>query len=316
MNKKRAKEILQNWIGVGKHLSVCARLFEYAEEIDEPLLNKVYQKAKEQNDIDAIRYIISSIVSNYEQAKIGKDLFISCIKELIKHKNCQWVNLASFKGDAILETLDKNDLGTVLENLLIAPEIDYHIEKILLTAAKNSPKELIGFFHQRLKTQKGKKQREERYRAIPYSISKLNRPLSKNAKVVIGEVLKWFKQDDWLFYREGGHFLKLIFPNFDQELEQQLIKLLKSTNKNKAKIVFYILRSYKGETFLHNTCKEFIKQCPKSEENESNMFIVLSQLGVVSGKYGMVEAYKRKKQEIQDWKTDESQAVRDFCGTV
>ena len=310
--KEQAKKVLGNWIDKGKHLPVCARLFEYAEEIDEPLLNKVYQKAKEQNDIEAIRYTISSIVSNYEQAKIGKDLFISCIKELSKNKNYRWINLVWFRGDAILETLDKNDWGTVLDNLLSVPEIDYDIERILLTAAKNVPKKLISFFHERLNIQKEKKQQKERYDAIPHSLSELNAPLSKNAGVVIEEVLKWFEQDDWLPYWEVGHFLQIIFPTFHPELEQQLIKLLKSTNKNKANIVFYILRSYKGETFLHDTCKAFIKQYPKNKEHESNMFLILSQLGVVSGEYGMVEAYKIKKQEIQAWKTDEDKVIRDF----
>lgn len=309
--KENAKKILENWIKKDKHLSACAYVFEYVKEIDEPLLNKIYKKAKEQNDVNAQTNVIRSIVGNFEQSKTGKNLFVECIKELTIHKNYWWVNHVWFRGNSILEALNKKDWNVVLKGLLIAPNIDYHLEEILSVVARISPKELIGFFYERMKIQ-GKKKREE-YDAIPFDLHKLNEPLSQNAKVVIEEILKWFKKEDWFSYWEGGHFLQVIFPAFHQELEGQLIKLLKSKNKNKAKIVLYILRSYKGETFLHIVCKEFIKQYPKSKKYKQEMFVVLSQMGVVSGEYGFVEGYKRKKQEIQEWKKSKSRVIQNFA---
>lgn len=310
--KGEAQKILENWTKKGKHLSACAYIFEYVKEINEPLLKKIYKKATVQNDVNALTNIIRSIVSNYEQSKIGKDLFVDAIKELTKHKNYWWVNHVWFRGNSILGSLDKNDWKVVLESLLIVPNIDYHLEEILSVVAQNSPKELVDFFYKRMKIQ-AKKKREERYDAIPFDLHKLNEPLSQNAKDVIEEILKWFKKEDWLSYWEGGHFLEAIFPAFHQELEDQLIKLLRSKNKNKAKIVLYILRSYKGETFLHNVCKEFIKQYPNSKKYKQELFTVLSQMGVVSGEYGFVEGYERKKQEIQEWKKDKSKIIKKFA---
>ncbi len=310
--KGNAKKILEKWIKNNQHLPVCAYIFEYVKEIDEPLLNKIYKKAKEQNDVNALTNVIRSIVSNFEQHKIGKDLFVDSIKELTKHKNYWWVNHVWFRGNSILGALNKNDWRTVLESLLIAQSIDYHLEEILSVVAQNSPRELVGFFRERMKIQ-AKKKREERYDAIPFDLHELNEPLSQNAKVVVEEILKWFKKENWLFYWEGGHFLQAIFPAFHQELEEQLIKLLRSKNKNKAKIVLYILRSYKGETFLHNVCKEFIKQYSQSKKYKQKLFIVLSQVGVVSGEYGFVEGYERKKQEIQEWKKDKNRVIKNFA---
>ena len=310
--KGEAQKILENWTKEGRHLSACAYIFEYVKEIDEPLLNKIYKKATEQNDINALTNIIRSIVSNFEQGKIGKDLFVDTIKELTKHKNYWWVNHVWFRGNSILGALNKNDWKAVLESLLIVPSIDYHLEEILSVVAQNSSKELVAFFYERMKIQ-AKKKREERYDAIPFDLHKLNEPLSQNAKDVIEEILKWFKKEDWLSYWEGGHFLEAIFPAFHQELENQLIKLLRSKNKNKAKIVLYILRSYKGETFLHNVCKEFIKQYPKSKKYKQELFVVLSQMGVVSGEYGFVEGYERKKQEIQEWQNDKNKVIKKFA---
>jgi ppGpp synthetase/RelA/SpoT-type nucleotidyltranferase len=310
--KAEAHKILENWTKKEKHLSACAYIFEYVKEIDEPLLNKIYKKATKQNDVNALTNIIRSVVSNFEQTKTGKDLFVDTIKDLAKHKNYWWVNHVWFRGNSILGALNKNDWKTVLESLLIVPNIDYHLEEILSVVAQNSPKELVIFFYKRIKIQ-AKKKREERYDAIPFDLHKLNEPLSQNAKDVIKEILKWFKKEDWLSYWEGGHFLEAIFPAFHQELEDQLIKLLRSKNKNKAKIVLYILRSYKGETFLHNVCKEFIRQYPKSKKYKQELFGILSQMGVVSGEYGFVEGYERKKQEIQEWKKDKSKIIKKFA---
>lgn len=311
--KKNAHKILENWIKNGMHLSTCACIFEYVKEIDEPLLNKVYKKATAQNDINALTNIIRSIVSNFEQSNLGKYLFVDCVKKLRKHKNYCWVNHVWFKGNSILGALNKNDRETVLDSLLIVPNIDCHLEEILSVFAKNSPKDLVGFFYERVKIQAKKKREERYYDAIPFYLNKLNKSLSQNAKDVIEEILKWFKKKDWLFYWEGGHFLRAIFPAFHQELEVQLIKLLRSRSKNKEKIILCILRSYKGEIFLHGICKEFIKQYPKSKTYKQELFLVLSQMGVVSGEYGFVEGYERKKQEIQEWKKDKSKVIKKFA---
>ena len=95
-------------------------------------------------------------------------------------------------------------------------------------------------------------------------------------------------------------------------LEEELIKLIKSKNEKNIKIVFNILRAYKGEEFLHKVCKEWIKEYPKNDDYHKEIFIVLSQMGVVSGEYGFVEGFKKKKEEIQSWKIDKNKAIQLF----
>ncbi len=112
--KESAKKILEKWIKNNQHLPVCAYIFGYVKEIDEPLLDKIYKKTKEQSDVNALTNVIRSIVSNFEQSKVGKDLFVDSIKELTKHKNYWWVNHVWFRGNSILGALNKNDWKTVL----------------------------------------------------------------------------------------------------------------------------------------------------------------------------------------------------------
>ena len=294
--KENIKRILESWIKCGKHLSTCALVFDYVGEIDKSLLEKIYKKAKEKNDIDTFTNIIKSIVGNFKHSQIGKSIFIDCFKELRKYKNYSGINHISYRGDEILKTLTKSDWGIILENLLYVSNINYQLENCLSIVAEKYPKKLIEFFCKRVKIQLEKK-REKNYDAIPFVFHKLNKHLNQSHKIIIEEILKWFNENHWLFKYEGGRLLKLIFPNFHPELEKQLINLIKSGEENKAKVVLRILLSYKynNKRFLHNVCKEFIKKHKKKYQQD--MFMVLSQTGVVTGEYGFVEAYKRKKQE-------------------
>ncbi|MBU0569355.1 hypothetical protein KKB40_01060, partial [Patescibacteria group bacterium] len=133
-----------------------------------------------------------------------------------------------------------------------------------------------------------------------------------NKKIFVDEIFKWFKSESWLNYWEGAHMLQNLFPNFDPYLEQKLIELLKSKKKNKARIAIYILRAYKGDIFLHEVCKEFIKQFPNNRRYQNEMFVILSQTGVVSGEYGFVNAYEGKITDIQSWKTEKSKIIQNF----
>ncbi|MDO8886073.1 hypothetical protein [Candidatus Oleimmundimicrobium sp.] len=213
--------------------------------------------------------------------------------------------------DSILSSLSKTDFDIILENLLLVPNIDYRIEKILMPIAEKYPKKIINFFHERVLI-KAKEKQEERYDAVPFNFHKANEPLSKNAKVVVPEILKWFTKKDWLFYWEGSHLLKAIFPTFNKVLEEELIRLVKSKDNKKVEITFSILRAYKGEVFLHSVCKELIKNYPENDKYDKEMFIVLSQTGGVWGEYGFVERYKEKKEAIQSWKKDKNRAIQSF----
>ena len=309
--KKPAEDLIKKWIDKNKYLPLCAYIFDYVEEIDKVLLEKIFQKAKEDGDINTLNNIIKAVVRNYPKYKNTKTLFIDSVEELTKKKNWLWIDYVWFRKESMLNDLTAGEFNIVLENLLLAPNIDYQIEEILKPIAEKYPKKVLDYFRKRISIQ-AKKKEEDRYDAVPFDLHKLNEPLGKQAKVIVEEVLKWFNEKDWLLYWEGSHLLQAIFPNFSNVLEKKLIDLLRSGKKNRAKIVFYILRAYKGEEFLHNVCKEFIRQYPKNDKYHREMFILLSQMGVVGGEYGFVEGYKKKKESVQSWKNDKNRVIQNF----
>jgi hypothetical protein len=313
--KRLAKELISKWVNESKHLSECALVFDYVGAMDKSLINEIFNKAKEienknvQND--TFNNIIRSIVKNYPKHKNTKNLFIKVIDGLTKNENWNWIYNEWHSRDLILKSLTRADVDTIFENLLFLPDIKYPAEELLAPIAEKYPQKVINFFYERFLIQK-KKKREDHYDAIPYNLNELNKPLSKNAEIVIPEILKWFKKKDSLLHWEGSRLIEAIFPVFNETLEEELIKLIKSKNEKNIRIVFNILHAYKGEEFLYNVCKELIKKYPDKEECYTKIYDILSQMGVVSGEYGFVEGFKKKKEEIQIWKKDKNKAIKLF----
>jgi len=311
--KRLAKELISKWVDEGKHLSECALVFDYVGAMDKSLISEIFKKAKEieekdvQNDI--YNNIIRAVVKNYPKHKNTKSLFINSIRGLTKNKNWYWIHNSWRHKDLILKSLIKRDVDTIFENLLFLPDIKFPAEEVLTPIAEKYPQKIISFFNKRLLIQK---KREDHYDGIPYRLHRIKKPLSDNSEIIVPEILKWFRTKDYLLNWEGSRLIQAIFPIFNKSLEEELIKLIKSKNEKDIRVVFNILRAYKGEEFLHNVCKELIKEYPKNEDYRKKIFIVLSQMGVVSGEYGFVEGFKKKKEKIQSWKKDKNKAIQLF----
>lgn len=309
--REEAKKILEKWISGAKYLSICARVFEHINEIDIKLLEAIYKKAKAKKETRALISVVISIVSQYERSNIGKDLFVGCVKELAQSGYDQWVDHIWYRAEPILQSLTKDDWKTVLGSLVDVPNIGFETERVLTIPAQKYPKETIDFFSNRIE-----KQEEEgfagKYRALPFDFQHLKDALSGNAEVVIDEALKGVNSENSSLSWESSRLIQIIFPSFHSKLEKRLVGLVKKGEKEEAKRVLQVLRSYKGEVFLHGVCKEVIKKYPNNEKYEKEMFSILSEMGVVSGEYGFADGYKKKKQEIQDWKKGKDIAIQAF----
>jgi len=304
--------IMKEWIKRGNYLDVCANIFSYDVEIEEELVLMLFQKSKTEKNVSALNGIIRVLANNYPKYN-NKELFLNTIKELTILKSYFWINDVWHQKDSILNSLEEKDFEIILNNLIIAPRVDYHIEEILSFFAKTAPKKIINFFYDRIQIKK-KKKLDTAYDSIPYDLHILGEVLSKdkNADVVISQILKWFGEKDWLYSWDAGNLFGIIFPQFDNKLESKLFNLIDKGGESNAKIVTSILDKYEGQVFLHKVCQKFVKKYPLTKEYKGEIFHVLSKTGLVMGEYGFVEAYKKKRGEIQSWKTEKSKKIQSF----
>lgn len=315
--KPLARELIVKWTKRGKHLSISAYLFTYTNTLDLELLELIFKKVMGSGDKNAMFNILHICMERHSDSNKLKQMFILILKELIKIKDDSWAIRLWVRNYSLLDTLNSQDYDIVLQSLALHSSVDHHIEEILKPIIKKYPQKVIGFFFERV-THHLKTQEHYRYDAIPLDFYEIREDLAHAGKVVIPEILKWFSEKDWLYRFEASHLLATIFPSFSGNLENYLLGLIKQGGKRNALLVLSILRAYKGEPFLHEVSKTFIKKFLQDEKDKlykeyrSEMFITLSQTGVVSGEYGMRDAYKRKKEEIQSWKEDKNPVLQIF----
>ena len=333
---EEAKKQIASYLEEDKYFKECVLAIGYSKgDLDIELMKNALTKAKgkietEKAKSDILLVFIRS-VENYikpfdkEQNKSIsqeiRDFLLSIIKLLTLNKNGKLVN-DIFYGSIITrlaENLDSGDeIQIILDNLLFTRKIDYRCEEILTQIAKNYPVKVIEFFDKRLDLER----EDKNYDAIPYELynKNLKSELANNTKQLFVMARKRFDEDDYLFEYRAAKIFQVVFTDFADVFEKELIKLVKTEDKKDFDFVIRILRSYTelneyGEIErLHNVCKEIVKSplYNEGEELYTELAIVLTNSGVMSGKYGFAEKYERKVKEIDEWKHDSNDKVRRF----
>ncbi|MBN1325744.1 hypothetical protein JW977_02070 [Candidatus Falkowbacteria bacterium] len=316
------KNRMINWISEGKHLIICASVFTVVNEIDGSLLKKIFEEARELKDAKTLNSIINSIVHTYPKSKDFSQTFLDAIGELTKLKNTWWINHVWYKGETILKGLSDEEFEIILKNLNFLPSIDYHAEEILMPFAERRPEKVIDFFYSRVeeKTKKKRNTLEDQYDAIPFNLYKLKDVFKNNEEKVIQRLLQWYskggKKDKWLYRWEASHLLEDIFPDFSSTLERELILLVEKKDQENRDIVLAIINKYHNDNSgLWRVVRALVITYAEDkdyEKIEATLLGDLSQTGVVSGEYGLRDAYKRKKENLRQFKDCKNEKFQKF----
>jgi hypothetical protein len=215
----------------------------------------------------------------------------------------------------LLEKLGPEGDARILQNLIILPKIDYQAEEILSLIARRAPEGVIDFFCKRIAddSQEREYAGAEAFEAVPFEFDKLREPLSGIPGYAVRRVYELYKADSDVFEFRGARLLRNIFPSFSDAFEAELLQLLKGGDETQLRFVVGILRAYQGQSFIHRLCKEIVKAVSEESPIVNEVGIALETTGVVSGTFGMAEAYERKKQEVLEWLTDPNERVREFA---
>jgi len=307
---------MADWIEGGKHLYLCARLFEFNDILDLSWLDKIYEKAKQADDVVTIVQVIGAVSARYSptNTELIQRLFIPAIEELTRLHESRWVNVLWYRNNCgeLLGSLSNDEYDVIFVNLLYLDSIDYHTEDVLKHIAKKSPEKVIEFLGKRIE-RKSSLGIGSQYEDIPYEFHELAAPLSLIPEQAVNIVSGWYDGKYGLFIYSGGKILSNIFPDFPKTFEKCLLDLVSTSDKNKLDIVLAILRNYTGEPFLHDVCRQIVTVLPEDSKLLNEIEVILDTTGVVSGEDGFSKAYQRKIQEIDSWLQDEDEKVRKFA---
>jgi hypothetical protein len=244
------------------------------------------------------------------------ELFLPALEMLTEHSRTDWVFDFWFRRGArlIMHKLSEQGVDLVLRNLLFLRKIDYQAEEVLYLIAQKSPQKVLEFLCQRLAahSQDGENLLSP-YNAIPSRLHKLNEPLSKIPGEAVRVVREQYHGDYSMFIVGGARLLKTIFPNFPEAFESELLNILRAGGNANCEFVLAVLRNYEGEPFIHKVCKEIIRLLPSDSEFRTEVAVAMESTGVVTGEFGMAEAYERKKNEVNNWMTAPDEKVQEFA---
>lgn len=156
---------------------------------------------------------------------------------------------------------------------------------------------------------------EERFEAAPVELQELEKELSKDPRLAISKGLIWFAQDREQFRFRGGSLLSRAFPNCTQEFAAALAESVKAGGDTEADCSLAILQNYPGETSTDAVLKEIVSRFPNDERKIGGVRSNINSTGVVSGDFGLAEAWRGKKELLAKWLTDGRPAVKAFAET-
>lgn len=196
--------------------------------------------------------------------------------------------------------------------MVICPDVDFRVEELLKAIGESAPEKVIEFFGTRLKFEDAERS-TFRYSAIPYDFSQCGSVLQKVPNQVVSKVHNWFDSDKTLFTYRGGRLIKVVFPEPTCGVLAELQKLVVAGTQDNLEFGIHVLSSYNGHVGTHQLFKEVIDALPPDSPLLNEIASALDAEGVVSGEFGYVATYLRKKGEIEPWLADPRERVKTFA---
>ena len=243
-----------------------------------------------------------------------ESVFLPALRCLTAKGNHNWVNAIWLRSRAsgLFQNLTAAQQDEVLASIVSRPEVDFRVEDLLKAIGESSPEKVIEFFGTRLKFEDAERS-SLRYSAIPYDFSQCGSVLQKVPDQVVSKVRTWFDTDKTLFTYRGGRLIKIVFPEPNVPILAELHKLVAAGTQENFEFVIHVLSNYNGHVDTHELLKEVINSLAPDSPLLNEIAIALDAEGVVSGEFGYVATYLRKKAEIEPWLADTRVKVKTFA---
>lgn len=319
--EQETKRIIDDWINNGKNLYACIYSLNNKELLTKELICKIFEKSKVSNETDTV-CLINSIVSNNFGAydlTFSKQLIKDTIEYLTEQKNIQWI-FSFCHGKTLHDLIQKlgEEVDFILSSLIFLNDRDHYqlyiVENILTAIGKSSPKKVLRFFKDKLLEKDQHGNIIDPYGMFFYdlSFSKLRKELL-NYNETFDTIEKWYVDDSTLPTESGSKLIHKIFPEITQELKKKLIALAKRKENTNFSLVISILKQYQGNAMINDICKAIIERLPQKSKYLPQIEAVLQPTGIFSGSDGIIDAYRKKSEEISPWKSDSSPKVKRFA---
>jgi len=298
----------------GEALNALTKMFIGSDDIDADILDAVLLSAIKKQDEFALTELLIVAGTTYEgHPKFAIErLFVPALNALNAMGSTNWVQQIWYQRQmrTLIADLDTDTLDLFLTSLETTKTVSYQVEEFLKVIADKNPEAVIDLFERRIEASEGSSSSID---AIPHSFQSLAEPLSQHPDLIVQKVKSWGGHDSSMFQFRGGRLVAITFPEFGEGLEAALMPLAASGDRADAKFVVGILRNYHGEEFIHPLCRQLVITHHEDKSLMTDVMISLEKTGVVTGEFGMADAYARKADELKYWLSDDEALVREFA---
>ena len=305
---------IEKWLSKDQYLVEIAHYFKFAPRLDEAILKRLLEAGIRLNDEDVVVQVLDTVFRRYKEGTkaLIDEVILPGISYFTQKKDTRWVNLAWYvpKADSFVRDLTDDEVEVVLQNLVLAPRIDTHAEFILVSLDR--PTRVFDLFVERLKFSTSA-ELPSRYEPVPYEFYELKNRFLGIPDHAVDAARRLFVSDDVMFQFTGARLISAAFPAFSDALNSKLMSLVESGTHDDLEFTVRVLSGYDGEPFVEPLCKEIIRRLPASDPLRENVELVLQATGTVMGEFGLVEAYRGKRDALVPWLSDVDEKVRSFA---
>ena len=320
IEKSQLKEMafgkIQEWISNSKYIRQLIIYFGRSAQLEFETLESAVVAAIKINDDLGVFYAIQISVARFsdEPVRMIECVFLPALRYLTAKGHHHWVNAVwpRSRAGGLFQNLTATQQDEVLDSMIGRQEVDYRVEELLNVIGETAPEKIIEFFGKRLKFEEAKHS-TVRYNAIPYDFSQCEAVLQKVPDQVVSAVRNWFDSDKVLFTYRGGRLIKVVFPEPTDDVLAELHKLVEAGTQENFEFVVHVLSSYNGHPGTHPLYQEVINALAHDSPLLNEIANALDAEGVVTGEFGFVTSYLRKKSEIEPWQKDHRERVQQFA---
>ena len=322
---KTKDAILVTAIAFSLNLPPESDLKKLVRDKDINILEKIMKKIGEfaflkKADDRVLQYaLFNTLARNFDRSpKKIELLLMEEIKSHPKYLNIFFSELpmATHRKWIDIKKLGKKTIEFLKERMIELTDVDWHVQGLLLEIGERDGLEpVLDVFMARIQKDAKKKEKDdrrlgdERYEAIPYhfnpGLSKFIVDHSDYIKIA-GE---WISKmtTDWSIYNwHVSHLFQRLGKGFDEMLSA----LIQKGNDDSLLKAARAMHSIDGTNF--ELCIDIVRKTDNKRilsQIDSNMYTT----GVVSGEYGLAEAYEGEAKMLEKYKTDENERVKKFA---
>jgi hypothetical protein len=285
---------------------------------DVDLLGRTIGEAIEHDDRVAVIWAmeVAARQNATSEEELVERVFLHGLKYLASVRDTRWVRAVwpFARKSAVFSSLSEASVDELLASLVGEMKLEHESEWVLAVIARNWPMKVLDYFIDRLRFANSSEAPKE-FEPVPFSLSELREPLANFGADMVQKLRASHEDDARMFQYRGAGLLTAVFADFTL-LENSLRSIIAEGKRRGIEFVLAVLRAFDGQRALHPACSDIVAALQPDDELLNEVAIVLDTTGMVSGQFGFVEAYQRKKVEMEGWLSDPRERGEDLCSKI